>query len=419
MGEAAVTLIRHRMTARATTAAALLGLVGASVMILSAVDPGDVAATPPAATASRVPERVVITPPAGTANVEPAGAVKVSASGGRLGSVSLVNEAGRSVPGEMSPDESTWRPSVPLGYGRSYTLEAVTTGADGPAAREISTFTTVAPRSQASVTLTSTSGAELREGATYGVGIVVVAKFDRSIPDRGAAERALAVTTDPPVGGSWYWVDDRTAHWRPQRYYAPGTAVSVEANIYGLPLGSGVYGAADRAVAFRIGDSHVAVADDHTKQIQVFDNGTLVRTMPTSMGKGGTRTIGGTTLAFWTQRGVYTVLDKSESVVMDSSTYGLPVDNGGYRVTVDYAVRLSPNGIYLHQLDSTVWAQGNTDVSHGCLNLNGANARWFYDFAQPGDVVEVRNTGGEPLPLGLNGDWSVPWGEWLRGSALA
>ena len=79
---------------------------------------------------------------------------------------------------------------------------------------------------------------------------------------------------------------------------------------------------------------------------------------------------------------------------------------------------LSHNGIYLHQLDDTVWAQGNTNVSHGCLNLNADNARWFYEFAQPGDVVEVRNTGGDPLPLGLNGDWSVPWDEWLQGSAL-
>ena len=413
-----MTSVRRRTAARTATAAALLTLILASVMTLKEIDAVGAAAAPEPASAAPAPERVVITPLAGEVGVEPVGAVKVYAVSGRLGSVSVVNEEGRPVPGEMSPDGSTWRPTVQLGYGRTYTLKAVTRGDAGPPAREVSTFTTVVPQSQASLTLTSTSGAALREGATYGVGIVVVADFDRSIPDRAAAERALAITTDPPVDGSWHWVDDRTAHWRPQQYFVPGTAVSVAANIYGLPLGDGVYGAADRAVSFRIGDSHIAVADDRTKQIQVFDNGELVRTMPTSMGKGGTQTIGATTLAFWTQRGVYTVLDKSESIVMDSSTYGLPVDSGGYRLTVDYAVRLSHNGIYLHQLDSTVWAQGNTNVSHGCLNLNADNARWFYDFAQPGDVVEVRNTGGDPLPLGLNGDWSVPWDEWLQGSAL-
>ncbi|PND54607.1 hypothetical protein CRM90_27060 [Mycobacterium sp. ENV421] len=409
--------LRRDTAARAATAAAFLALISASALILGGTDAVTTPGPPGVVSAAPVPERVVITPAAGAQNVEPAGVVKVSATGGRLRSVSLVNEAGRSVPGQMSADRTTWRPAVPLGYGRTYTLKAETRGVEGPPAQGISTFTTLAPRSQASVTLTSTSGAELRTDATYGVGIVVVAAFDRPIPDRAAAEGALTVATDPPVDGSWYWIDDRTAHWRPRQYYAPGTTVSVAANIYGAPLGNGVYGAADHAVSFRIGDSHIAIADDNTKQIQVFDNGELVRSMPTSMGKGGTRTIGGTTLAFWTQRGVYTVLDKSKSVVMDSSTYGLPVDSGGYRVTVDYAVRLSPNGIYLHQLDDTVWAQGNTDVSHGCLNLNADNARWFYDFARPGDVVEVRNTGGDPLPLGLNGDWSVPWDEWLQGGA--
>ena len=60
----------------------------------------------------------------------------------------------------------------------------------------------------------------------------------------------------------------------------------------------------------------------------------------------------------------------------------------------------------------------STDTSHGCLNLSGENAAWFYDFSRPGDVVEVRNTGGPPLPVWQNGDWTLPWSEWLKGSAL-
>ena len=72
----------------------------------------------------------------------------------------------------------------------------------------------------------------------------------------------------------------------------------------------------------------------------------------------------------------------------------------------------------MHQLDATVWAQGNTNPSHGCLNLNADNAKWFYDFSVPGDVVEVRNTGGPPLALQQNGDWTVPWDQWRKGSAL-
>ena len=69
-------------------------------------------------------------------------------------------------------------------------------------------------------------------------------------------------------------------------------------------------------------------------------------------------------------------------------------------MTIRYATRISADGIYLHQLNETVWAQGNTDTSHGCLNLNGDNAQWFYNFSVPGDVVEVRNTGGRRCSCG-------------------
>jgi hypothetical protein len=72
----------------------------------------------------------------------------------------------------------------------------------------------------------------------------------------------------------------------------------------------------------------------------------------------------------------------------------------------------------LHELASSVWAQGNTNTSHGCLNLSPANAQWFFGFAQQGDIVEVRNTGGAPLEVWQNGDWGLPWDQWQEGSAL-
>ncbi len=88
-------------------------------------------------------------------------------------------------------------------------------------------------------------------------------------------------------------------------------------------------------------------------------------------------------------------------------------------MTIPYATRISTAGIYLHQLNATVWAQGNTNTSDGCLNLNGENAKWFFGFSTPGDVVEVRNTGGQPLQLSQNGDWGVPWHQWRHGSKLS
>ena len=101
------------------------------------------------------------------------------------------------------------------------------------------------------------------------------------------------------------------------------------------------------------------------------------------------------------------------------STYGMPAGTAdSYKLKIGYATRISLDGIYLHQLDDTVWAQGNTNLSHGCLNLSGENAKFYFEWAQPGDIVEVRFTGGPPLTLAEGGDWSTSWDEWIKGSAL-
>jgi lipoprotein-anchoring transpeptidase ErfK/SrfK len=372
-----------------------------------------------AAKPSPAPAVLAITPGPDAHDVDPLGRVLVTAVTGKLTYVHMVNDAGRPIGGIMTPDNSSWKPAVPLGYGRTYTVTAFSRGPGGAPASEVSSFSTLVPSNQTRVYLNTTSGAALQDGGKYGIGTVIVAHFDEPITDRAAAQRRLVVTTSPPVVGSWYWVDDQNAHWRPQAYFAPGTVVTAEARIYGVRVGDGLYGQEDSRVSFTIGESHVSIADDATKQVSVYSNGVLVRTMPTSMGMGGTQEIGGRTLSFWTPPGIYTVMDKGNPVIMDSSTFGLPINSRlGYREAIAYATRISTDGIYLHQLNETVWAQGNTDTSHGCLNLNGDNAKWFFGFSQPGDVVEVRNTGGPPLQLWQNGDWTMPWDQWVKGSAL-
>lgn len=374
---------------------------------------------PHPAVPTSVPAALSIVPTPGTDQINPAGPVMVTATSGTITDVTMVNDSGKVIPGVLTPDGTVWKPTTQLGYGRTYSMTVLARGAQGMPSRQTSSFTTVSPSDQTEVYLNRAGGDILEDGATYGIGTVVVAHFDQAIDNKANAERHMVVTTNPPVQGSWYWVDDQTAHWRPAKYYAPGTTVTVNANMYGTTLGDGLYGAEDEKVSFKIGAAHVSIADDNTHQVSVYDNGKLVRTMPTSMGMGGTQTIGGTTLSFFTPPGVYTVLDKANPVVMDSSTFGLPIDSRlGYKESISYATRISIDGIYLHQLNSTVWAQGNTDTSHGCLNLNAENAAWFFEFSVPGDVVEVKNTGGAPLQLWQNGDWSVPWDQWKAGSKL-
>lgn len=352
-------------------------------------------------------------PPSGTRDVDARSPGTVTVTDGTLRSVEWIDETGRSLPGAPGADHRTWTSAEPLGYGHIYTAKAVAQGEAGDVTAT-ATCTTVTPQQLVEVSLRSANLVELAENDTYGVGFVLVAHFDGPV-DRAVAERHMKVTTQPAVTGAWYWLDDQNAHWRPEHYHAPGTRITIEADLFGLALGEGRYGLRNQRVSVIIGPAHVAIADDDTKQIAVFDNGNLVRTMPTSMGKGGTAVVGGRYLSFWTRPGIYTVLDRNDPVIMDSASYGLPTSSGGYRTSINHAVRISHDGIFVHELAGTMWAQGNTNVSHGCLNISPNDAAWFYDFVIPGDVVEVRNTGGDPLDIWQNGDWSVPWADWLRG----
>lgn len=398
---------------------AIIAVVGAIYVASTSHCPGGDCRQGDSPAKTAEPAQITITPGPDARDVDPVAPVIVKADNGTLTGVDMVNESGKPVEGVMTPDNTVWKPTVPLGYGRTYTLTVTSSGVSGVAAKQVSSFSTLKPSNQTKVSFTTTSEAPLRDGGTYGVGMVVVAHFDEKIADRPAAERQLSVTTNPKVEGSWYWVDDQNAHWRPERYYAPGTTVTAEAKIYGIALGDGLFGQDDTKVSFRVGDAHVSIADDATHQVSVFSNGILQRTMPTSMGMGGTEDVGGKTISLWTPSGVYTVLDKGNPVIMDSSTFGLPKNSRlGYRETINWATKISSDGIYLHELDATVWAQGHQDTSHGCLNLNADNAKWFFDFSVPGDVVEIRNSGGPPLTLAQNGDWTLSWEDWRKGSAL-
>jgi hypothetical protein len=192
-----------------------------------------VAAPVPAPT----PVATAIVPATGDRDVDPLGKMVVTATAGALIDVVMVNEVGTRVSGIMTPDNTVWKPGVPLGYGRTYTLTVTATGTDGVPVTQVSTFSTVTPHNQTKVYLTTTAGNPLQDGGIYGVGTVVVAHFDEPITDRAAAERRLSVSTAPAVQGSWYWLDDQKVHWRPARYFAPGTKVTAAANVYGIALG--------------------------------------------------------------------------------------------------------------------------------------------------------------------------------------
>lgn len=228
------------------------------------------------------------------------------------------------------------------------------------------------------------------ENAVVGVAQPIIIDFPQPVADHAAAERAIRVTNDKSVPGAFHWFGDSEVRWRPENLWPGHTQVTVEAG--------------DAVRHFTIGDAIIATADDATKTITVTRDGEVVRTMPTSMGKPG----------HYTPNGIYTVGERFETMIMDSSTYGVPVDSPeGYRLEVHYATRMSNGGIFLHAAPWSLGAQGNTDTSHGCLNVSTPDAKWFYDNAQPGDAVIVVNSPGGHLD-GRDGltDFSMPWGAW-------
>lgn len=398
--------------------AALLALLLVTAGCTIPMPVGSAGETTPTTPTSEAPAPATleVTPADGATEVAVVDGVRATVENGTITDAVLTNDAGKEIEGELSRDGSQWKPAVTLGYGRTYTLEITYEGAAGGSRSDTRTFTMADPLAVVTPSLVTTGGAALESDREYGVGIIVAARFDQPIADRDEAEKHMMVTTTPEVEGNWFWLNDSTAHWRPRDYYEPGTRVQVALDVEGRSLGGGQWGGASAEADFTIGERRVAIADDATKTVTVYHDQKPVRVMPTSMGKGGWATYGDVTMHFWTQPGNYTVLDKASSVVMDSSTYGLPL-SAGYKVTVDHGVRLTNDGIYLHALESSMWAQGNTNTSHGCLNLSPTDAKWYFDQAVTGDVVEVKGTGGPELGVWQNGDWSVPWEVWQSGSA--
>ncbi len=370
--------------------------------------------------AKPTPPLVGIAPFDGAENVSPLEKPVVDVVDGKITSVTMTNDWGEEVPGVVADNGTSWAPSQRLNFSRTYNLTVNSKSNSGVSLSRSSSFSTLVPDNYAHPYIEVQGGFAPNPDVRYGVATIIQAHFDEAIKDKALAEKNMIVRTEPPVQGSWNWISDAVAQWRPEHYYAPGTRINVDINTFGLKLGEGLYGQADAHATINIGAAHLAVANDITKQVSVFDNGRLVRTMPTSMGRGGTSIVAGKEFHWWTPPGIYSVLDKGEVVTMNSLTYGIPLGSAdSYNRKIGWATRISTDGVYLHELNDTLWAQGNTNTSHGCLNLSTEHAKWYFDFVQPGDPVEVRYTGGPPLTVAQGGSWSVPWKDWVKGSAFS
>lgn len=391
---------RLRRLALATAAVlAASGLVLSGCTITKEPTPEEIAAAEAKAAEEKAKLAPAISVKDGEKSINPAIPVTVKALEGTLTDVVMTNEDGKVVESEFNADRTSWSTAEDLGYNRTYTIVAT----DSEGQTTTATFYTTTPTEVADVAL-----APLPD-SVVGVGQTIGFYFTSTVPDRQAAQDAITVTTDPPVEGAFFWLNNSTLRWRPAEYWTPGTKVTVKVDLYGEDLGDGVYGGSENETNFTIGDEVIAVADDNTKQLTISRNGVVERTMPISMGSA----------KFPTPNGTYMVGDHNSEMIMDSSSYGLAVDSpDGYRTKVQYATQMSWSGIYVHSAPWSIWAQGSQNVSHGCLNVSPDNAKWFLDNTKRGDIVMVRNTQGGTLSGydGL-GDWNIPWEEWKKGNA--
>ncbi len=368
-------------------------------------------ATEPTSTASAAPTEpgpaaapvLSIDPPLGSAQFAPMTPVTIAAGNGTLSEVVVTDATGAPVAGTLSADAKLWQSEL-LRYDATYSVAATAVNVDGAETAATGSITTVTPRTFTMPYLLPSQSME-----TVGVGMPIVVKFDEDIEDRAAVERRLTVTTTPAVAGSWYWFGDREVHYRPQQYWAPGTHVVVDVDIYGVHVGDNIYGQENQHLEFDIHDALVAQVDNSELTLRTYRNGVLEREMPTSLGKSG----------FSTPSGTYVVMQQDRHYTMDSSTYGTPIDDPqGYRLEVEYASRISYSGIFVHAAPWSVGDQGVRNVSHGCLNVSTANAGYFYENFGWGDIVQVTGTSEALEPTDGLGDWNIPWEQWILGSAL-
>jgi lipoprotein-anchoring transpeptidase ErfK/SrfK len=356
--------------------------------------------------AAQLASLVTFSPAPGSANVALDSPVKVTVPGGKVTAVT-VNGGGSALAGTLNPATGQWTASAGFAPATAYTVTAVVSG-NGVTATRSAGFTTLTPVATASATVFPT------EGMSVGVGQPIVVRFSRDVPSavRPAVESRFTVAMSNVQPGGWYWFNDHELDFRPKSFWTAHEAVRVTANLNGIDLGAGVWTAGALLDNFGIGDARVSYANLSTEEMTVTDNGATLYRFPISGGR----------TQYPTMDGTHIVLDTEHVVHMVSSTVGIPVHSpNGYDEYVYDDVHISDSGEYVHAAPWSVYAQGVTNVSHGCINVSPNNALTFYDFSRIGDVIEVT---GSPRPpaWGDHGvmDWSGPaWSEWAPANVAA
>ncbi|MFF9394995.1 L,D-transpeptidase [Streptomyces griseoluteus] len=359
-----------------------------------------------------VEDVIRVTPDDGGKGVRPGERLRVRVPAGRLEKVTVTRSQDAqdtNVTGHIVGGGRTWKPDDDkLALAARYTVDVVAVDGDGRRSARHTTFTTYVPDQRFIGYVTP------ENRSTVGTGMIVSLAFNRDITDRAAVEKAVRVTAKPAVDIRAHWFGKNRLDFRPERYWKPGTEVTVDLALRDVEGAPGVYGLQRKTIAFTVGRSQVSLVDAAAHTMEVRRDGELLATVPITAGAPKTPTYNGKMV----------VMDMLEVTRMNSQTVGF---GGEYDIPdVPHAMKLTDSGTFLHGNYWSPESPGEVNVSHGCVGLRdvkggGADtpAGWFFDRSLIGDVIEVVHSKDKTVSPdnGLSG-WNMAWKQWKAGSAL-
>jgi lipoprotein-anchoring transpeptidase ErfK/SrfK len=335
--------------------------------------------------------------------------VTITAEDGTVQSATVLGEAD-GTPLDGSVQDAEWVSSASPLPGLAYGVSVEVADAAGATHTLTGSFTVAEVPDERRLTLNVVRGG----GEVVGVGTPIIVQFSQPVTERAAVEAALQVASEPQVPGAWHWLNSQEVHFRPKEYWPAGTRIRAHFALNGVRAGDDLWGGRSYTYDIEVGAAQIARVDASRHTFSLIRDGETVATWDTSLGKPD----------FATRNGTYIVLFKEPERNMTSCNANItcdPNDPAYYDVDTEFAVRLTNSGTFVHSAPWSETAQGEDNVSHGCINLNAANAETYYDLVRYGDVVEVVNSSREAADLVQSGDpgmvdWNLTWEQLLAGS---
>jgi lipoprotein-anchoring transpeptidase ErfK/SrfK len=135
-------------------------------------------------------------------------------------------------------------------------------------------------------------------------------------------------------------------------------------------------------------------------------DGKVIRTIPVSLGRD----------EYPSSSGTFVIMEKEPETVFDTRD---EMGDDGYVVDIEYAIRLTYKGEFMHATVRSGEELGTDNITHGCINMSEDNAEWLFGVTHSwGDPVIVSGTSRTAEPGNGWTDWNLDWEAYQRGSAL-